>query len=120
MTEILRLYPEPSMQCALEGLYLAENLHRMGSSDRPFVYANFISSLDGRIALIDPGDGKSRVPGELTSLNDWRLFQELQAQADCFITHGAYLRTLAEGRLDDILQVGTKPESADLLAWRKG
>jgi len=40
------------------------------------------------------------------------------AQADCLITHGGYLRAIAAGRLDDILQVGVRAGTEDLAAWR--
>lgn len=112
---ILRLYPGPPQELALAGAYLAHNLHQLGSAAAPFVYADFVSSLDGRIALDDPRTGASHVPADLRSDNDFRLLLELQAQADCVITHGGYLRAVAEGRLDDILQVS----APDLAAWRK-
>lgn len=87
------------------------------AGEQPLVYANFVTSLDGRIAL-GAAEGDSHVPRALTTPTDWRLFQELQAHADCFITHGAYLRALAAGRLSNILQVGLRADGADLLAWR--
>ena len=43
----------------------------------------------------------------------------MQAQADCLITHGGYMRAIAEGRLDDILQVGTQEAARDLAQWRE-
>ena len=55
----------------------------------------------------------------LTSANDFRLFQELHAQADCLITHGGYLRALAGGKLGNVLQVNASGRSADLAQWRK-
>jgi riboflavin biosynthesis pyrimidine reductase len=115
---ILRLYPGPGREVPLKGCYLAERVHELGSPQNPFVYANFVSSLDGRIALEDLEQGLSHVPGELTSTHDFRLFLELQAQADCLITHAGYLRAIAEQRLDDILQVGTRSETLDLAEWR--
>jgi riboflavin biosynthesis pyrimidine reductase len=115
---MLRLYPPPVLERALAGTYLAQSVHRLGSAAAPFVYANFVASLDGRIALRDPVDGSSRLPKELTSENDFRLFLELQAQADCLITHSGYLRAIAEGRLDDILQVGVREGTEDLAEWR--
>jgi riboflavin biosynthesis pyrimidine reductase len=115
---ILRLYPGPSGEVPLKGCYLAERVNELGSPKNPFVYANFVSSLDGRIAVEDTVNGLSHVPSELTSAHDFRLFLELQAQADCLITHGGYLRAIAERRLDDILQVGTRPETRDLAEWR--
>lgn len=116
---ILQVYPTPGGDRPLRGAYLDHDVHALGSTERPFVYANFLSSLDGRIALVDADSGESRVPDALTNANDWRLFQELEAQADCLITHGGYLRSLASGRLGNILQVGARRESTDLLAWRR-
>lgn len=113
---LLHLYPGPTHEIPLRGSYLDHAVHRLGGAERPFVYANFVSSLDGRIAI---GEGQqSRLPVELNSGNDFRLFLELQAQADCLITHGGYMRAIAEGRLDDILQVGTRAGTEDLAAWR--
>lgn len=111
---IVRLFPGPPEEVGLEGSYLADTLHALGSPAAPFVYASFVSSLDGRIALRDPRTGISRLPPELGSGNDFRLLMELQAQADCMITHGGYLRDVAAGRLDDILHIGT----GDLAQWR--
>lgn len=115
--KVLQLYPAPVRKVPLKGLYLAHRVDVIGSPERPFVYGNFISSLDGRIALRNAA-GKSFVPQELMSGNDFRLFLELQAQADCLITHGGYMRAIAEGSLDDILQVGTRAETEDLAQWR--
>jgi riboflavin biosynthesis pyrimidine reductase len=112
---MLRLYPGPPQQMPVAGAYLAQALHRQGSAARPFVYADFVSSLDGRIAFAEPGG----VPPALRSDNDLRLLLELAAQADCLITHGGYLRAVAAGELDDILQVGTQPGTEDMSAWRK-
>ncbi len=116
---ILRLYPGPPEDVALEGTFLAHKVHTLGSAAAPFVYASFVSSLDGRIALQDPATGTSRMPAGLTGGNDFRLFLELQAQADCLITHGGYLRDIAAGRLDDVLQVGTQDATRDLARWRE-
>jgi riboflavin biosynthesis pyrimidine reductase len=116
--QLLRLYPLPSVCVPLLGLYLSENLHRRGKPGAPFVYANFLSSLDGRIALEDE-TGVPYLPGSLTTHDDFRLFLELHAQADCLITHGGYLRALAEKRLGNILQVGAHPLGEDLPAWRQ-
>ncbi len=114
-----RLYPLPAGEVEAHGLYLdPEERHiRPVSAERPFVYANFSSSLDGRIAL-GAAEHESHVPAVLRTRVDWRLFQELQAHADCFITHGAYLRALAAGRLGDILQVGLGDDATDLHRWR--
>jgi len=116
---VLRLYPEPSGEAPLQGLYLSHGLHTLGRPGAPFVYANFLSSLDGRIAVEDSGGGNSRIPEHISTPSDMRLFFELQAQADCLITHGGYMRALSEGRLGNILQVGGESDTADLAAWRQ-
>ncbi|HKJ87594.1 MAG TPA: dihydrofolate reductase family protein, partial [Gammaproteobacteria bacterium] len=85
----------------------------------PFVYANFVSSIDGRIAAAEEATDEPYVLEGLANSHDWRLFQELQAQADCQVTHGAYLRALSEGKFGDILQVGVAEEAGDLAAWRR-
>lgn len=115
---VLRLFPGPPEDVALKGLYLTQAVHALGSAAMPFVYASFVSSLDGRIALRDPRAGTSHLPPELVSENDFRLFLELQAQADCLVTHGGYLRDVAAGRLDDVLQIGTRDPGRDLVRWR--
>ena len=109
---LTRLFPEPLSRADWPGLYLAHRLHQRGQ-DRPFVYGSFVSSLDGRIALIDE-QNNAATPKALTTASDWRLLQELHAQADCIITHGGYLRALAGGRLGNLLQV----QAVDLQAWR--
>src|SRR5260370_28433528 len=91
---IPRSFPGPPQEAALAGAYLAHAVHRLGSAAQPFVYADFVSSLDGRIALDDPGSGESRLPAALRSDNDFPLLPELAAPADCLITPGGYLRAL--------------------------
>lgn len=117
--QIFRLYPPPFSQATLEGLYLDHRLYTLGTADRPFVYANFLASLDGRIALEDIHTGQTYLPKTLTTPADFRLFLELEAQADCLITHGGYLRALKEGRLGNILQIGAHSSGADLVDWRR-
>ena len=115
---VQQLYPN-WREHPVRGLYLAHRLHELGRSGLPFVYGNFVSSLDGRIALRDPRDGEGRLPEALMSGSDFRLLLELHAQADCLITHGGYMRAIAQGRLDDLLQVGTIKGHEDLAAWRE-
>ena len=57
------------------------------------------------------------VPKKIANKRDWRLFQELAAQADIIISSGRYLRDWAEGRVQEILRVDD-PEYADLKEWR--
>lgn len=116
---ILELYPNPGVERPLAGTYLAHGLHELGTPERPFVYANFVSSVDGRIAVVEAHTGESYVLEDLASGHDWRLFQELQAQASCLVTHGGYLRALAEGKFPDVLQVGISEQAADIGEWRQ-
>jgi riboflavin biosynthesis pyrimidine reductase len=112
---LLRFYPQPGEKSAIKGLYLAHQIHKLGTAELPFVYANFLSSLDGRIALEDVSQSTTYIPKHLTTASDFRLFMELHAQADCLITHGGYMRALGDGRLGNILQIRDK----ELVYWRR-
>jgi riboflavin biosynthesis pyrimidine reductase len=115
---VLRLYPLPSHERPLEGLHLEHNLrHCSQGSGKTFVYGNFITSLDGRIAIPHPTRPGFVVPQNTANDRDWRLFQELAAQADMIISSGRYLRDWADGRAQEILRVDD-PEFADLKQWR--
>ena len=117
-SEVQRVYPAAGAPRPLENLYLEHRLHELGSTQAPYVFGSFVSSLDGRIAVNDhPSTGRAALEG-LTSPADFRLFQEIQAQADCLITHGGYLRALAEGRLGNVLQINASGQAADLVEWR--
>jgi len=125
---LLRFYPGTCEKVSIKGLYLAQQLHKLGTAESPFVYANFLSSLDGRIAVEDVAQRSTHIPKHITTASDFGLFMELHAQADCIITHGGYMRALAEGRLGNILQVkneghaewrrnnGLKPQPAVIIA----
>jgi riboflavin biosynthesis pyrimidine reductase len=113
--EVLPLYPGGGAARPVKGLYLDHRLHEIGSVESPFVYGSFVSSLDGRIAVYEQGSEDTDVLDGLTSPADFRLFQELQAQADCLITHAGYLRALDKGRLGNVLQI----QAGDLVDWRK-
>ena len=114
---VLQLFPPPVRERRLGGLYLGESLPEPAAGESPFLYANFVTSVDGRIAVAG-ADGVSRLPTGLTNVRDWRLFQELQAHADCLLTHGGYLRALAAGTLGNILQVGLAADGGDIASWR--
>ena len=120
MTEsITRIYPSPVREMPLEGAYLAHELRAYaGRSDKPYVYSNFIASIDGRIAIPRKDGGGLVVPKMTANERDWRLFQEVAAQADIIISSGRYLREWAEGRAQEILQVDD-PRFADLRDWRQ-
>ncbi len=111
---ITRIYPEHEKYEWSRGIYLDDPF--LSDSDSPIVYSNFLTSLDGRIAIAE--DKPMLLPEQLTSNTDHRLFLELQAQADCLITHGGYLRALAAGHLNNILHIGHTEAHADLADWR--
>ena len=47
---IWQLYPAPSREVPLPGLYLRHDLRRYGPElGRPFVYTNYVASIDGRM-----------------------------------------------------------------------
>lgn len=117
---ITRLYPLPNQDLPLEGVYLNHNLRetRVKNKDA-FVYSNYITSIDGRIAIPHPTKPGMVVPEQIANPRDWRLFQELAVQADILITSGRYLRDYADGRAQEILRVYDEPRFTDLKDWRK-
>ncbi|MCB8985888.1 MAG: dihydrofolate reductase family protein [Ardenticatenaceae bacterium] len=119
LNTVIQLYPLPAAERPLTNLYLHHNLRRLNqSSGLPFVYANFVVSLDGRIAIPHPAGHSLTVPKAIANDRDWRLFQELTAQADIIISSGRYLRDYADGRAQEILQTDD-PRFADLRTWRE-
>jgi len=114
---LIQLHPGPPVSRALEGCYLEASLRPEGH-DGPFVYANFVSSLDGRISVPDR-HGRQKVPGGIANPRDWRLLQELAGRADLLLSSGRYLRELNAGTAQDVLPVGEAPEFADIRVWRK-
>jgi riboflavin biosynthesis pyrimidine reductase len=116
---IRQLYPVFGEAQPLQGLYLAHDLRQYRQqSGKAYVYANFVTSLDGRIAIADPAHQGTKVPEATANDRDWRLFQELATQADLIISSGRYLRDWGAGRAQEILQVDD-PRFADLRAWRR-
>ena len=117
--QLLRLFPHPSTEFDLENLYLHHHGWYQSDRTKPTVTANFVTSLDGRIAISKDASSDLHLPEALTSKEDFRLFLELYAQADCLITHGGYLRSLANEKLGNILQLPNDAEFSDLHEWRK-
>lgn len=116
---IWQLYPIPAQEVTLEGLYLGHDLRRQAELlDRPFVYTNYVTSIDGRIAIPRPSGGGMTVPKATANDRDWRLFQELAVQADVILSSGRYLRDYAAGKAQEILRVYDEPRFADLGRWR--
>ncbi len=115
---VTRLYPAPGSEQPLQGLYLDHRLHTRGSIGRPFIFSNFISSLDGRISIAADDRDTHIVPRAIANPRDWRLYQELAGQADLLITSGRFLRQGIIGEAQDNLPVGHEEEYADIRDWR--
>lgn len=112
---VLQILPRRRAGRALRGLYLAHALRAQGEPARPFVYTNFITSLDGRISEPDP-TGRRRVPPATANARDWRLYLELLAQADVVLTTARHLRAVAAGRQPP---PGLREAAAEgLIEWR--
>lgn len=103
----------------LKKLYLSLNLHRQAAEGDVQIYANYIASVDGRISLFNEHSDEFEVPLAIANKRDWRLYQELAAQADVMITSARYFRQLDVGKAQDLLPVGQEPEYVDLAIWRK-
>lgn len=115
---ITRLYPLPSQSAVLHGLYLDDLLHIRGNPGQPFVYSNFVTSLDGRIAIESKGRVTHTVPDAIANPRDWRLYQELAGQAEILITSGRFFRQSSVGEAQDVLPVSTQAEFDDIRDWR--
>lgn len=116
--ELTRLYPGPAVKVAHQGRYLSDPLV---SADHqgPFIYSNFVTSIDGRIALDEGPDAGRAVPRSIANPRDWRLFQELAGRADILISSGRYLRDLGSGTAQDVLPVSTDDAFSDIHEWRR-
>ncbi len=110
-----RFYPPSDRAHSLEGCYLAHDLRTRADDNRPFIYTNFIASIDGRIADRDPVTRRKRVPPLIANPRDWRLYMELAAQADVVLTTANHLHAIASGRSDLFLE---SAKNADLRRWR--
>ncbi len=113
---IIPCYPTPGPERALTGLYLDTELPDRGQAG-PFVYANYVASLDGRISVPN-AMGEQKVPGNIANARDWRLLQELAGHADLLLSSGRYLRELDAGSAQDILPIGSGEAFADIRSHR--
>jgi riboflavin biosynthesis pyrimidine reductase len=114
---LVRIFPLPSKDVALRGLYLSDALAPPATRATSFVYANFIASLDGRISLLDPRTWKRSVPDAIANRRDWRLFQELNACADALLTSGRHVRALSHVSARSF-PISSEHEYEDLVRWR--
>ena len=89
--EIRQIEPEEK-PVQLEGMYLNHNLQELAKKlGRPVVIATYITDLNDVIAVKDVHGA----PEKLKNPSDWRLFQELIAQADVIITGTSYMSEFA-------------------------
>jgi len=115
---VTRLYPAPPRDLPLQGLYLDHDLYSKGHPGKPFVYSNFITSLDGRIAIAGTTRATHVVPAATSNTRDWRLYQELAGQADLLVTSGRYFRQSLLGEAQDELPLGSRRLFDDIREWR--
>jgi riboflavin biosynthesis pyrimidine reductase len=115
---VLELYPKSGTRHDLRKLYLADLPDRGSSGEPPFIYSNYITSLDGRIAVPLPDHDTHQVPPAIANARDWRLFQELAAQADILITTARYFRQAEKQQAQAELPLANAPEFNDLHQWR--
>ena len=115
---IRQLEPE-ERRVSLEGMYLSHGLQELAKSlDRPIVVANYVTDLNDVIAIA----GERGSQEELKNPSDWRLFQELTAQADILITGASYMNDFVE-KGENIQNVLTRFDQGspfeDLGLWRE-
>ncbi len=111
---VMALYPGPPERVALEGLYMGD-IPANGRS--PFIYANFLMSLDGRIAMRN-ANGRKGVPEAIANDRDWRLYTELLVQADAVLTTAHHARAIASGEQQDMMAIAHK-RYPDLRNYRR-
>jgi hypothetical protein len=114
---IVELYPRSGTTRALNGTYLSHELQLRGTPEQPFVYANFVSSLDGRIAVVEPAPASrtsSKISPAATTGGCFRSFRRRRTAWSPW----RLLRALAKGKFQDILQVGVTKQALDIGAWR--
>ncbi|MCG6868747.1 MAG: dihydrofolate reductase family protein [Gammaproteobacteria bacterium] len=116
---VTRLFPTPSEELPLASLYLDSDRQLGKHRSCPCVYTNFVTSLDGRIAIEHADKNSHQVPDTIANQRDWRLYQELAAQADVLVTSARYFRQLSKGRAQDVLPLSMESEFADLHEWRR-
>ena len=117
--KVLRLYPTPGHTEPLRGLYLRGTGLVAHNRAEPHIYANFLSSLDGRIAISETAAVACQLPAALKSDEDFNLLLELYAHSDCIITHAGYMRALARDELGNVLQMPQGEDYQYLHDWRQ-
>lgn len=117
---VTELLPE-KRQLPRRGLYLDQGLAELSAQKpRALVVTTFLADENGVIAKAEE-DQHFEVPRETRNASDWRLSQELMAQADVLICGGSYLKRVSApgSHAQDILnQFEPEGEFEDLGAWR--
>lgn len=117
---VTQVFPR-QRQMPLVGLYLEQRLAAAAETmGRSLVLTNFITDRKGVIAKGEDEE-HFHVPSEIKNASDWRLFQELLAQADVMISSSSYFRRVAAAgsRAQNVLsQFEPGGEFAMLGEWR--
>ena len=92
---IKKIYPTSKKSTfKAENIYLKPLLSKIKSPYKPYYYANFLSSFDGRIAIFNKKHSTLLTPEAIKSDIDFSLFCQLHAQADCLVTNTKYMSGL--------------------------
>ena len=103
---INRIYPlSKKTTSKVNNAYLKPVLSKINKPFRPLYYANFLNSLDGRIATYDKKNNCLLTPSSIKNKIDFILFRQLHAQADCLVTNTHYINGLNKGYYGDILSL---------------
>ena len=112
---ISKIYPKSKKNLYKSNtLFLKPVLSRLNSGSKPLYFANFLSSIDARIATYDKNHSKLLTPPDIKSNIDFSLFCQLHAQADCLVTNTHYINGLNKGYYGNILSI----KDANLQKWR--
>jgi riboflavin biosynthesis pyrimidine reductase len=118
MSSVIQVYPPGGDSHPVDGLYLQHDLREERRGARPFVYTNFVSSLDGRIAVKQEDRNRWRIPPQIQTDEDRRLYHELAAQADVIIITGRHARSILQNEQLLPFPYLTPVERCDLKQWR--
>ena len=116
MNQIInKIYPQCKKSLyKANNLYLKPILSKVNKTNKPYYFANFLSSFDGRIATYDKNHSCLLTPERIKSKIDYSLFCQLHAQSDCLVTNTAYLKGLNKGHYGNILSI----KNTILKKWR--
>ena len=118
MSYVLRIIPAPQEQVPINELYLQRDLRDEQRGQLPFIYTNFVSSLDGRIAVRDPDSGRWHIPSALQTAEDQRLYMALAAQADVIICSARHANAMLRDEKLLPFPYLKAQDQCDLKQWR--